>query len=378
MTIRKFEFYDKLRGWKLNEVSFGNFNLLVGLSGAGKTKILNAFKSVSCAAIDKVYNDVNGCEWKLEVSNENSIYSWEAEISLNEENDRQAYFIREKIIRDGIEVVLRNEKEFIFINQALPKLKNTESAITLLRDENIILPLYKALQYFIFSVIFSDKMTEDEKIFLALENNIVAIIRDKYPTLESLKEAKIPLILKAYILQEYYPQVFESVKEQYNEIFRTSDIRIGQSLKSKPKTISYDNVFTLFIGIKEIGIPDWIIANQLSSGMIKTLFLLFELALTPSGSVIMIDDFENSMGQNCLPQLTDYILRYSNDIQFILTSHHPYVINNIPTKWWKIVTRKGSEVTVKDADSIPALKTGSKLDKFTLLMNLKEYEEGIQ
>jgi len=117
---------------------------------------------------------------------------------------------------------------------------------------------------------------------------------------------------------------------------------------------------------------------DISSGMMKTLLHLFEIALAPKGSVIMIDDFENSMGQNCLPQLTDYILRYSNDIQFILTSHHPYVINNIPTKWWKIVTRKGSEVTVKDADSIPALQTASKLDKFTLLMNLKEYEEGIQ
>ncbi len=42
-----------------------------------------------------------------------------------------------------------------------------------------------------------------------------------------------------------------------------------------------------------------------------------------------------------------------------------------------IVKRCGSEVTVRDAKSIPALRTASSHDKFMLLLNLKEYEEGI-
>jgi hypothetical protein len=83
------------------------------------------------------------------------------------------------------------------------------------------------------------------------------------------------------------------------------------------------------------------------------------------------------MGVNCLPEITDHFLRYS-DLQFILTSHHPYVINNIPWQYWKLVTREGSEVTVKDATSVSALSTASSLDRFTQLLNLEEYAEAIR
>ena len=79
---------------------------------------------------------------------------------------------------------------------------------------------------------------------------------------------------------------------------------------------------------------------------------LLELALASPGTVIVIDEFENSLGVNCLPALSDLLLDHARELQFILTSHHPYVINNIPSTWWKVVTRQGGVVTVKDAESI--------------------------
>jgi len=374
MTIRKFEFHDKQSGWKLNEMSFDNFNLLVGLSGVGKTKILKALNAVRHTALKnpEYVQIANGCEWKLEIITEIGTYSWEAEVQ-NIEHD--LYFIKETIVLNNNIVVIRDKNQFIFSESSLPKLDYAESAISLFKNNDIIEPLYRKLRHLFLSQGANNYYTISSSYTSHIEQ-----MCNKYTTLESLKDAKISLILKAYILQEVYHKIFDYIKEQYSEIFNISDIRIGRLIEFKPNSLSKDQLLT--IGLKENGVPNWIINSnpikEISSGMMKTLLHLFEIALAPKGSVIMIDDFENSMGQNCLPQLTDYILRYSNDIQFILTSHHPYVINNIPTKWWKIVTRKGSEVTVKDADSIPALKTGSKLDKFTLLMNLKEYEEGIQ
>jgi hypothetical protein len=111
--------------------------------------------------------------------------------------------------------------------------------------------------------------------------------------------------------------------------------------------------------------------------MQRTLVHLLSIALAPSGTVIIVDEIENSMGVNCLPQLIEHFLQRT-DLQFILTSHHPYVINNIPWRYWRLVTRKGSEVTVRDATSIPALDSASSLEKFTQLMNLEEYEEAIK
>jgi hypothetical protein len=64
-------------------------------------------------------------------------------------------------------------------------------------------------------------------------------------------------------------------------------------------------------------------------------------------------------------------------MQFILTSHHPYIINNIPWKTWQLVTRKGGYVRVTNATQIPHLQTASSMEKFIQLINLPEYEEGI-
>jgi predicted ATPase len=112
--------------------------------------------------------------------------------------------------------------------------------------------------------------------------------------------------------------------------------------------------------------------------MRRTFIHLMELAMAPRGSLIVIDDLENSLGVNCLDEIVARMLARANELQFLLTSHHPYVINNIPSKYWKIVTRNGSTVTVLDEATISALQTASRHEKFLLLMNLPQYEEGIQ
>ncbi len=206
-------------------------------------------------------------------------------------------------------------------------------------------------------------------------------IREKFPTLKELREAKgIHSLIKAYILQEDHPEEFGKVREAYTEIFPTVlDVKLAENEEwfVADAEGSWEHREWLSLGIKEKGVEEWVLNDQISAGMLRALVHLFELTLAPSGTVILVDEFENSMGVNCLPQMTDHFLRHS-ELQFILTSHHPYVINNIPWRYWKLVTRKGSEVTIKDATSIPELDTASSLEKFTLLMNLEEYEEAIQ
>ena len=79
--------------------------------------------------------------------------------------------------------------------------------------------------------------------------------------------------------------------------------------------------------------------------------------------------FENSLGINCMPELTNFILDKSPDLQFILTSHHPYIINNLPWQTWQVVSRSGSSIKATKATDISALDTASSLDKFTQLIN---------
>jgi hypothetical protein len=76
-----------------------------------------------------------------------------------------------------------------------------------------------------------------------------------------------------------------------------------------------------------------------------------------------------------MSEITDFILDHADGLQFIITSHHPYIINNIPWQDWQIVSRKGSHIKTQKATEISALNTASSLDKFTQLINVLDFEE---
>ena len=388
MTICRFSFHDKYRNWKLNEVSFSDFNLLVGQSGVGKTQILSALHSVRQAGVEST-QFVNGCKWELEIIVAGKKYQWRAETALvksgdvilpNEEGAKNGqfrvespWFLRETIIDEKGDKIIERGDSFRFIGKTLPKLKSTESAISLLQNEESIAPLYKSLSLFVESESYGHVYGLGD-----LEN--AERLCEQYQSLEKLREAKgIPIVLKAYILQKNFPAQFQEIKDNFIEIFPTvSDVRLDERGKLFPDPLG-SVVFSAFLafGIKEKGVKDWIVNQDISAGMLRTFIHLAEMALASPGAVILIDELENSLGINCLPQITEHFLR-RKDIQFILTSHHPYIINNIPWRYWKLVTRRGSEIIVKDASSIPELGTTSSLEKFTQLMNLEEYEEALR
>ncbi|MOA29450.1 hypothetical protein D3C78_1504630 [compost metagenome] len=61
-------------------------------------------------------------------------------------------------------------------------------------------------------------------------------------------------------------------------------------------------------------------------------------------------------------------------MQFILTSHHPYIINNIPLDNWKIVSRKAGVVDNYSAEHFNLQESNH--EAFTKLINLSVYFDG--
>ena len=147
-----------------------------------------------------------------------------------------------------------------------------------------------------------------------------------------------------------------------------------KDIKITIKAVSNDEAL-IFCEIQDADSEEWIPQERMSSGMFRTLIYIIEVITAPEGSVILIDEFENSLGINCMSEVTDFILDHADGLQFIITSHHPYIINNIPWQDWKIVSRKGSRIKTKKATEISALNTASSLDKFTQLINALDFEE---
>ncbi len=158
----------------------------------------------------------------------------------------------------------------------------------------------------------------------------------------------------------YYPRVANEVIEEYSAIFpEVQDIDFREDARSKEYSICM-----------KIG-NTWVEQRDISSGMLKTLYLLILTKTTMPEKCLLIDEFENSLGINCIDQITENITSERNDIQFIITSHHPYIINNIDINDCMVVVREGATVTAK-----PAIKLGitkSHQDSFFKLINTPEF-----
>lgn len=382
MKIKSFNFKNNNQSWYIDDIYFDNLNLLVGASGVGKTRILRALDLICDVAKDTEHK-LDNMEWSIDFSHLDGEYRWQIKTSglINEpfsSEPGRAEILYEELteFRDHeVKTIFKRDRKQSFLNDVeLPKLKKTESAITLLAEEDSVAPVAQAFKRFIFNEIpqrafLSIAFDPDNVSILAeekLENN-----QSNLSKLETFKESAVdtPTVFKAYLIQKFFPNIFGEIKESYVEIFpNVEDIKISINKE-------LGNDYQLIFEIKENGVNDWIPQHRMSSGMYRTLTCLVEVIAAPDGSIIIIDEFENSLGINCMPDLTDFILEKSPELQFILTSHHPYIINNIPWKTWQVVSRSGSIIKSTKAEDIPALDTASSLDKFTQLINLLECED---
>lgn len=159
-------------------------------------------------------------------------------------------------------------------------------------------------------------------------------------------------------------EVFNEIKDDFITVFpMVEDMKFDYDRNGRE--------LSLFIKEKS---TEWISHVNLSAGMKKSLYHIACLNLLPEGSVLLIDELENSMGVRCLDLVSDMFNRNARDFQIILTSHHPYVINNVDMVHWQVVLREDNRIYTKSKDELGLGR--SHHDAFKQLMNLDEYMEG--
>ncbi|MGK7895298.1 MAG: AAA family ATPase [Xenococcus sp. (in: cyanobacteria)] len=392
MKIKTIEYEDKKNNWKLKPLNFSsNLTLLVGISGVGKTQILKAIDTLK-----KITNgdSFNGIKWKINFTDINGQdYTWQGEFETTaEDHPFIPDFLQEKD-QDKIRIKILEEKLFIeerliaekrlnritFEGHKTPKLSPYKSFINLLSEEEEISLVKQEFEKIILSDI---SMIGIEKFGFLHCHRLFFDLYD-YDSLEDLQNENIDIDEKLVLAYHLNQEIFEQIKEDFLEIFPfVEDIEIESANKNKTllnfRSSSFKETFLKdyhLIAIKERGIDSWIKYPNISAGMLKSLMHIAELYLLPEGSVVLIDEFENSLGINCIDSVTENLL-FSDRLQYIITSHHPYIINNINSRNWKIVKRKGGIVETADASEIGIPK--SKDEAFFELNNyLQEYDEEI-
>ena len=385
MKITSFEFKDHAVDWTLERIEFNSLTLLVGASGVGKTRILNAILCLKKIAHGA---SLNGVEWKVEFSTKGQTYEWSGLFenkgffseSIFEDSDKtddkdKPNIVNEKLYVNHEEIVDRNPENIIFNGNRTVKLSQKESVISLLKEEDLIKVIYEDFS----KIIFDDSAKKENRVevlkFLLFENESFSESSKEWD-LDSVRNSDEDLRTKLYLAYKYLPKIFEQIKFSFIDVFPyIENLKIEPIEKSDEKIPRFFKEMP-FVQIKEKGIHNWIDERKLSSGMYRTLFHIAELYLCGDGTIILIDEFENSLGINCIDDITDSIVTYSGDLQFIITSHHPYIINNINLVNWKVVARRAGVVKNYNASELNLGK--SKHEAFYQLINLDQYIDGVE
>ena len=368
MRLNTLTYFNHQSGWNVRKLCFGKLSLFVGASGVGKTQILRAILDLGKIASGE---SVNGIEWEVEFKENNISYTWSGKYEvIHEEEDflfgrTSGYTIRREQLTDntnGKDIFVRTAAELRYNNQPTVKLDPSKSAIELLKEEPEIAPIHEA-----FNKIILLDMGSMEKIRINLS---LGDLEKSMLTRDDIRRARLHSpIDRLYLIQKYDEEKFSEIFDTFHDVFPLVE-KIDFDIHRMSA-----NHFIPTLKIKEEKVDSWIDQRNISNGMLRTLTQIITLSLAEAGDVILIDEFENGLGINCIENLAEMAVEPDVNVQIIMTSHHPYIINAIPFKDWRIVSRNGSDVHVSTAAEL-RIGESSKHEAFMQLVQTSQYITG--
>lgn len=381
MRINAFTFADKETNWEIERISFKSLTLLVGASGVGKTRILKSLIGLKNIAKGR---SLNGVSWAVEFTIGLNSYQWEGLFDYHErgffssiaeeEADETSTTDKPTVLHEKItlgETVLAERKEtqltFQGVRSPVP-IRAEQSMLALIPDESI-----KLIERSFRAIFYSDytNSADGPRQMQLLDDKMF----NKYKTVETIRNSDEDLLTKLYWTYRKDKKTFNRIKDDFTAVFpQVENLKLEPLESLKETEAPFFLKAAPFIQFRESGNSNWIPVMGMSAGMYRTLIHIMELHLSAEGTVILIDEFENSLGVNCIDELTTEMKGAVGRIQFIITSHHPYIINSISTANWKIVTREGGRVRAQDAETFNIGR--SKHEAFIQLLNLPAYTTG--
>lgn len=318
MKLLSVKYENKEQEWKFDKIQFFDLTLLVGISGVGKTQILRSIYDLKRIANG---SSENGIEWEVEFQTLNgNTYIWKGEFeNIKSEGDSLLNIIdfdsdstKPKIITEELFdksnnkfVIKRNTESFLFNDKEMPKLASNESSINILKEEKLVEDIYRAFKL----IILRDHTQKEGVRFSGLS---IKKLKEKYDTFEKIKDSDLDTFHKLALIYDISRSTFNEIKNRFIEVFQQiEDLKVEPIQEHEFSNFVFE---ASVIQIKEKGVNKWIPHNRISSGMLRTLLHIAEMYLWNTGTVVLIDEFENSLGINCINVLTEDIMYENDDI----------------------------------------------------------------
>ncbi len=318
-----------------------------------------------------------GGKWEISFESNDANYRWKFEGGQSEEG--KGVVLSEELVEirenEDDKIIVQRGPDFYFNNTLLPKLASGMCSIFLLKEETVIAPIYEVFSR-IMRRSFSDESLKQPLAYSNVPLEIENALKVK-KSLEIMSKHELTVSLKLFFLKMYFKPLYEELCSFYKSIFPViehCEITEASSVKVHVPLSGRIPVFA----IKEKHVNQLIDLQELSAGMQKVLLIMTDIIALPPNSLYLIDEYENSLGINAIDFLPSFLADHGTNKQFIITTHHPYLINNMPIENWQIFHRKGSNVTIKNGNEYVEKFGQSKQKAFIQLINDPFYSEGLQ
>jgi predicted ATPase len=381
-------------GWTFSKVKFGNINLLVGNTATGKSRLLNTIFNLGRFV---AANEFKNGSWDILFEHNGIKYRWILESQIKEE-DREI-ITKEEMYKYEIHkedetynkekiLVRRDQDNFLYLDDKMPKLSLKETSASLLKEEKDFQPIIEAFSIIKRRLFHNDalkKVLDLQAIPMHIITKLDKINKAPNTTnsakrkegLKEINNADLNINAILFLLHNFFRDVFNCIVRNYKQIFLfIEDTRIAKLEDIEPK-FSIIGKIPVF-QIREKGSKKWVSIHEISSGMQKVLLILTDLLIAPDESIYIIDEYENSLGINAIDFFPQFILTLEKDIQFFITSHHPYIINEIPVNNWYVFHRNNMNVTIKHGEELEQKFGKSRQQTFMQLINDPFFSQGVE
>lgn len=374
MRIRSFQFSDPHRSkFELELIQFNpRVNLLVGPSGVGKTRVLNMLFNIARMAITD--GMITPGIWEIAFEHDGEEFLWEFDGSPTDQfQDKSSVKINSETLWRGFErlseniLFERNGSVVKFGGQDVPKVSESSSCISIYREEESVKKAFLGMSRIMRRSFFGDALQKSASVSAYPYQLLERLKGSKNNKIEELFGYEANLNVMLFILHEYFPKIYSNILEQYQIVFPfVENFVIGVAAKSLPGAFAMDAPLVM---IKERGVDKGTPLHDISSGMLKVLLIITDVLCTPKDSIYMIDEYENSLGANAINFLPSFLAEFGVSRQFLITTHHPLLINELPIEDWLVFYRAGSHIAVTKGASLVEKYGKSKQEKFIQLLN---------
>ncbi|MCP4978373.1 MAG: ATP-binding protein [Maribacter sp.] len=365
MFIEHFSYTDTVptSKWNFNKVNFKRTNLLVGKSGCGKTRFISTIFNLAfmIASVQRDQDAFKNGHWKIGYRHKNRSFRYEIKMI-----DMIVEYEKLQLITDESkqDLIVRTNKSLTVNSVEIPQLALEQPAISLLKEGKIIKIAHNAFS-FICRRSFDTSVLDLVKKHGQIPNSLIKKYEKTGQVPNDIYD--MPLSSRLFLIEKINKKLYLQIINMFMDVFpEITSIQIRKlTLEELP---SENDGVTPGVFLTEKNVEGQILLTGLSSGMQKVLLIIADVLSAPKGTTYLIDEYENSLGVNAIDFLPD-LLTLSTDIQTLITTHHPYLINAMPIENWQIMSRNGSEVSSVRGDSRKKIYSASAQEAFTQLMN---------